>query len=130
MARTVMMKHPGIGLRKDGFYGFSWTTFFFSGFPAIFRGDLIIGLVVIIASMLTFGFAGVIWAFFYNKNYTIRLLEKGYVFSDLEKNVRSAKRALDLPCTGGNEKSSFEDIDVVDISNPEIREILERNNFR
>jgi hypothetical protein len=41
-----MMKNPNTGVIKKGFYGFSWTTFLFGGIPALFRGDIITGLVV------------------------------------------------------------------------------------
>ena len=95
MAQVVMLKHPASGLVKKGFYGFSWTTLFFGGFPALFRGDILVGVAVIIASVLTGGIAGLIWAFLYNKKYTTSLLEQGYVFADPDANkVRRAKEKL------------------------------------
>jgi len=36
----------------------------------------------------------IIWAFLYNRVYTTRLLERGYVFDDDPEKVREAKRAL------------------------------------
>lgn len=38
MATVVMLKHPETGIVTKGFYGFSWTTFFFGCLPALFRG--------------------------------------------------------------------------------------------
>lgn len=96
MAKTVMMKHPSTGVLKKGLYGFSWTTFFFGGFPALFRGDVIIGLVVIVLNILTACIAGIIWAFVYNKKYTLGLVEKGYVFADTEEKNKAAKCALGI----------------------------------
>jgi hypothetical protein len=90
------MKHPGTNLIKDGFYGFSWTTFFWGGIPALFRGDILIGLVVIVLNILTWLIAGIIWAFFYNKNYTQRLLEKGYVLDGSEAENSAARQALGI----------------------------------
>ncbi|NUB24430.1 hypothetical protein [Azospirillum brasilense] len=84
MATVVMMKHPQTGLTKKGFVGFSWTTLFFGGFPALFRGDWVIGLVLIILSVVTWGIAGIIAAFLYNKHYTTKLIESGYQFADTE----------------------------------------------
>lgn len=84
MATVVMMKHPQSGIVKKGFYGFSWTTLFFGGFPALFRGDIAVGLIVFVANFFTAGIAGLIWAFMYNKSYTHKLLEQGYIFADSE----------------------------------------------
>lgn len=96
MATSIMMKHPATGVLKKGLYGFSWTTFFFGGFPALFRGDILTGVLVIVASVLTFGLAGLIWAFIYNKKYTLGLVEKGYVFAESEEKNRAAKAALGI----------------------------------
>jgi len=81
MATQILLKHPGTGIVKKGLYGFSWTTLFFGGFPALFRGDILIGLAVIVINIFTFCVAGIIWAFIYNKKYTLGLIEKGYIFS-------------------------------------------------
>ena len=96
MATKIMMQHPATGISKSGFYGFSWTTFFFGGFPALFRGDILTGLLVIILNILTFLLAGIIWAFFYNKQYTQKLVEKGYVFAGTESEIAAAKAALGI----------------------------------
>jgi hypothetical protein len=79
-----MMRHPQTGLVKKGLVGFSWTTLFFGGFPALFRGDIVIGLVTMVLSFFTLGISNIIWAFMYNKQYTRRLVEGGYVFADGE----------------------------------------------
>jgi len=90
------MKHPETNVIKDGFYGFSWTTFFWGGIPGLFRGDILIGLVLIVLNILTWFIAGIIWAFFYNKNYTQRLLEKGYVLDGSEAENLAARQALGI----------------------------------
>jgi hypothetical protein len=94
VATKIMMQHPTLGIRKTGFYGFSWTTFFFGGLPALFRGDIIIGLIVIVLGLLTWWIAGIIWAFFYNKQYTLKLIEKGYEFVGTDEEIAAAKAAL------------------------------------
>lgn len=96
MAKTVLMRDPATGITKKGFYGFSWTTLFFGGFPALFRGDLVIGILVIVANLLTCGLAGIIWAFIYNKKYTLGLVEKGYQFSDNQENIQQAMQKLGI----------------------------------
>ncbi len=104
MARSVQMKQKETGIVKNGYYGFSWTSFFFGGLPALFRGDIAYGLGVLIAGILAAAFSfgllwllvGLIWAFIYNKNYTHRLLQSGYEFNDTPANVDDAKRALGI----------------------------------
>jgi hypothetical protein len=96
MATIVMMKHPKTGIIKRGFVGFSWTTFLFGGFPALFRGDIVMGLIVIVLNMFTLGIAGIVWAFFYNKKYTLDLIERGYVFADSDAKVSLARERLGI----------------------------------
>lgn len=91
-----MLKHPQTGILKKGFYGFSWTTLFFGGFPALFRGDIIIGLIVIVLALLTGGISSIIWSFVYNKRYTLNLLEQGYEFYDEDPKVLEAKEKLSI----------------------------------
>lgn len=102
MAHVVMLKQKDTGIIKKGFYGFSWTTFFFGFFPALFRQDFItfIGAFVVLAliSAVTLGIgtfiATFVWAFLYNGYYTKKLLEKGYQFDDSPARVQDACRAL------------------------------------
>lgn len=104
MATSVQLKHTQSGIVKNGYYGFSWTSFFFGGLPALIRGDIGYGLGVLIAAILAGAFSfgllwfivGLIWAFIYNKNYTHRLLQTGYEFNDAPDRVTDAKRALGI----------------------------------
>ena len=104
MATRIAMKHKDTGLMKDGFYGFSWTTFFFGYFPALFRGDFItfIGafVVTVIIGLFTAGFGmfivGVVWAFLYNKYYTGKLLERGYVLAGSPSENAEAAAAIGI----------------------------------
>lgn len=71
---------------KDVKIGWSWTTFFFGFFPALFRGDwkwgLIIALIQIITGTFTMGISvsiiSIIFAIIYNKIYINDLLKQGY----------------------------------------------------
>jgi len=104
VATRIALKHKETGLVKDGFYGFSWTTFFFGFFPALFRGDFITfigGFVIsVIIAIVTMGigafFIGVVWAFMYNKYYTRRLLERGYVLAGGEGDNALAAASLGI----------------------------------
>jgi hypothetical protein len=74
------------GVTKEVKVGFSWTTFFFGFFPALFRGDLkwaaIMFIMAAVVGTFTLGFGawipGIIFSFVYNKIYIKDLLEKGY----------------------------------------------------
>ena len=78
------------GVTKEVKLGFSWTTFFFGFFPALFRGDLkwatIMFVMGLLAGLFTFGVGawipGIIFSFVYNKIYIKDLLEKGYLPAD------------------------------------------------
>jgi len=81
MATAVRLKHRQTGIVKTGYCGFSWTSFFFGGLAALFRGDLAYGLGVLATGILLASFSfGLLWfvvslgwAFIYNNNYTQRV---------------------------------------------------------
>jgi hypothetical protein len=83
-----MQLQNSFGASKEVKIGFSWTTFFFGIFPAIFRGDglgVVHILLVNLASILLaanlhpiFFFTYLIIPFTYNHSYTQRLLDQGY----------------------------------------------------
>lgn len=107
MATRIALRQKDTGLVKDGFYGFSWTTLFFGFFPALFRGDFItfIGgfIISVIIAVITMGFGvffiSLVWAFMYNKYYTRKLLEKGYVLagSDADNTLAASALGVAMP---------------------------------
>lgn len=86
----VNLENPITNQLKQVKVGFSWTTFFFGFWPALFRGDwkwFGIQLVIeIFLGCFTYGIGagvvGIVFAFFYNKLYINDLLAKGFVPSD------------------------------------------------
>jgi hypothetical protein len=77
MAYTKISLTNGVEV-KTAPVGFSWTTFFFGGWPALIRQDWIWGFGLLIACVFTWGIAGIVASFFYNKVYIKGLFEKGY----------------------------------------------------
>jgi hypothetical protein len=81
----VLLKNEG-GITKEVKVGFSWTTFFFGFFPALFRGDLKWAAIMFIISVAIGSFtlgigawvSGIVFSFVYNKIYIKELIEKGY----------------------------------------------------
>ncbi|WP_211226104.1 SHOCT domain-containing protein [Psychrilyobacter atlanticus] len=59
--------------------GFSWTTFFFAFLPALIRGDIKWGLVMLVGSVFTSGISSLVFPFIYNKLYIKNLIENGYI---------------------------------------------------
>ncbi|WP_078551865.1 hypothetical protein [Bacillus alkalicellulosilyticus] len=92
----VNLSHES-GVTKEVKIGFSWTTFFFGFFPALFRGDikwaLIMFIIALVIGSFTFGIGAsvvaIVFSFVYNKIYIKELMEKGYRPAD-----DHAKKAL------------------------------------
>ncbi|MBM7551169.1 DUF2628 domain-containing protein [Thalassobacillus pellis] len=90
------------GVTKEVKAGFSWTTFFFGFFPALFRGDLKWAAIMFITAALvgafTLGFGawipGIIFSFVYNKIYIKDLMEKGYRPSDEDSRTELQTRGI------------------------------------
>ena len=96
MATQTTLRHTTTGLIKPAPIGFSWTVFFFGGFPALFRGDLkwavimwVGGAAAVLFAVITLGalffLPWVFWfvfAFIYNKRYVTELLGNGFVPAD------------------------------------------------
>lgn len=84
-----------IGMVKECKVGFSWTTFFFGFFPALFRGDWKWAGIQIVAALFTYGISILVFCFIYNKLYINGLLEKGYSpASEVDRNILISKGFL------------------------------------
>lgn len=91
MAKMIEMRHPQHGLKCVAYVGFSWTTLFFGVFPAYLRGDWRgIGYGFVTAVLIAVTFYTVLvpivlwisWAHDYNRGYTRRLIEQGFVANE------------------------------------------------
>lgn len=86
MAYATITVTNGVEIKKVPL-GFSWTTFFFGGWPAIFRQDWMMGAVILILCLLTWGVAGIVFSFIYNNIYAKSLFSKGYTIHSLPPGV-------------------------------------------
>ena len=77
MAHTVISVTNGVEIKKVPL-GFSWTTFIFGGWVPLIRQDWIWGFCLLLACIFTWGLAGVVAAFFYNKIYAKSLFAQGF----------------------------------------------------
>ncbi len=80
--KKVKLINEKTGILKEVPVGYSWITLAVSFFLPIYRGDLKWFLYYFL-STIAFSLLGpIILAFFYNKLYIQRLLEKGYIPKD------------------------------------------------
>lgn len=102
MATAVLIKHPPSGLIRKGYYGFSWTYLFFGWLVPVFRGELGVGALHLLFSLVTFGLWQFIVCFLYNRQFMTRMLTSGWVLADSDTQNATAALALGiaLPPTG------------------------------
>ena len=94
--KKINLKHTNSSLNKRGFVGYCWTYFFFSFFVPIFRGEILIGVLHMIFSVVTFGLFQLVIPFLYNKQFTSRMLTSGWELSDTEENMQAARLKLGI----------------------------------
>ena len=94
--KKINLKHTNSGLNKPGYVGYCWTYFFFSFFVPIFRGEILIGVLHLIFSVVTFGLFQLVIPFLYNKQFTSRMLTSGWELSDTEDNMQVARLKLGI----------------------------------
>jgi len=102
MTLTVKMVHPVTGIIKEGYIGFSYTYFFLGIFSLgwivpLYRGHLGITVLCVIFHMFTLPLwmlTALLFGIFFNKYYTLQLIEEGYVFDD--EDVELVNRAKSL----------------------------------
>ena len=94
--KKINLRHTNSGLNKPGFVGYCWTYFFFSFFVPIFRGEILIGVLHLIFSVVTFGLFQLVIPFLYNKQFTSRMLTSGWELSDTEENMQAARLKLGI----------------------------------
>ncbi len=94
--KKINLKHSNSGLNKPGYVGYCWTYFFFSFFVPIFRGEILIGVLHLIFSVVTFGLFQLVIPFLYNKQFTSRMLTSGWELSDTDENMQVARLKLGI----------------------------------
>ena len=94
--KKINLRHTNSSLNKPGFVGYCWTYFFFSFFVPIFRGEILIGVLHLIFSVVTFGLFQLVIPFLYNKQFTSRMLTSGWELSDTEENMQTARLKLGI----------------------------------
>jgi len=81
---------------KEGLYGFSWTYLFFGWLVPVFRGELGVGALHLLFSVVTFGLWQFIACFIYNKQYMTRMITNGWELAGSEEENLKARAALGM----------------------------------
>ncbi len=97
-AHAVRMKNTRTGQIKKGFWGFSWTYLFFGFWVPLIRAELGVAALHLLFTLVTGGLWQLIVSFLYNKQYTNRLLEKGFHFNDSDSlnNIAATRIGVEL----------------------------------
>ena len=96
MATKIHIKHTESGMVKTGFHGFSWTYLFFGWFVPLFRGELGVGALHLLFTVVTFGLWQLIVCFLYNKQYMTRMLTNGWVLAGSDSENSVARQVLSI----------------------------------
>ena len=116
---TLNLKHPDLQIIKQAPVGFSWTVFFFSFFPPVFRDDWKWALIILVGALFTFGFSTLVFMFIYNKLYVQSLLLQGYTSVDSEVVLEpiEAKLGLKIPRNVESKAANPSNIEIRNIRN-------------
>lgn len=97
---TIIFKNPHTGAIKEAPVGFSWTTFFFGLFPALFRGDWKWAVIQFLLAMLTMNLSSIVFCFIYNNLYIKELIGSGFKAESIgsgDFNYASSKVGMQIP---------------------------------
>ncbi len=93
---TINFENPNTGGMKIAPVGFSWTTFFFGPFPALLRGHIGMGIVILVLAIITGGLSTLYFMFAYNKMYIKHLIQQGYKVDNASQDITSLESSLSI----------------------------------
>jgi len=94
--KSISIKHSQSHIMKNGYVGYCWPYFFLGWIVPIFRGEIGIGAIHLLLTLITFGLFQIIMPFLYNKQFMVRHLTNGYELSDDESVNLMAKQRLGI----------------------------------
>jgi hypothetical protein len=94
LQKPVRIIHIDSGLVKTGYIGYSWTYLVFGWFVPVIRGELGIGALHFLLTLVSLGLSQLIFPFLYNRQYMSRMLTSGWRLDATDANYALAKRVL------------------------------------
>ena len=92
----VALQHEQSRIVKNGYVGYSLTYLIFGWIVPIVRGEILIGVLHLVITFVSFGLFQLIMPYLYNKQYTTRLLTSGWVLADTEEMNSFARSKLNI----------------------------------
>jgi hypothetical protein len=96
LQKKVRIIHSVSGIGKNGYLGYSWTYLFFGWFVPVVRGELGVGVLHLVITLVSFGLSQLIFPFLYNRQYMNRMLTSGWVLDDTDPNYDLARVKLNI----------------------------------
>ncbi len=94
--RKVLLCHRVSGLVRNGYFGWSWTYQIFGWLVPVVRGEIVIAVMHLVFTIVTFGLFQIVMPFLYNKQYMIRLLTDGWEICDSDEVNAKARKSLGI----------------------------------
>ena len=96
LQKKVRIIHSVSGIAKNGYVGYSWTYLLFGWFVPVVRGELGVGVLHLVITLVSFGLSQLIFPFLYNRQYMNRMLTSGWVLDDTDPNYDLARVKLNI----------------------------------
>jgi len=96
LQKRIRIVHSSSGVGKNGYVGYSWTYLIIGWFVPVFRGELVIGLIHLVITLVSFGLSQIVFPFVYNRQYMNRMLTSGRVLDSIDSNYEMAKGKLNI----------------------------------
>ena len=96
LQKLVRIIHQASGIVKVGYVGYSWTYLAFGWFVPVVRGELGVGVLHLVITLVSFGLSQLIFPFLYNRQYMVRMLTQGWVLDDNDPNAGLARLKLNI----------------------------------
>ncbi len=94
LQKPVRIIHTDSGLVKKGFLGFSWTYLVFGWFVPVVRGELGVGVLHFLITVVSLGLSQLVFPLLYNRQFMNRMLTAGWRLDPTDANYEMAKRVL------------------------------------